>query len=328
MSRTPARLTLAALLPALALAVVPLSPASAGPRPETISLATGSSPEGITAGPGGTFYAGARAGGAVYQGDVRTGELTQLVASREGEVAVGLSYDAATGRVWVAGGATGDVTAYDARTGAALFTANAGEGRFLNDVAVTRDAVHVTDSRRNEVVVVPLGAGSALPAAGTLRVLTVAGDYVQPTGFGLNGIVPLPGGDLLAVSGGALYRIDPATGVADRLEIAGTALTGGDGLVLRGSTLYVVRGYGRNSIVVVKLDRAVSRGEVLGELTDPDFDVPTTAAFVAGDLYAVNGQFSTPDPALPTEVVRVDGTWAGRVRPLTRSDPCRAVAEG
>ena len=308
MSRTATRLTLAALLPAVALALVPLSPVSAGPRPEVIPLVTGSLPEGITAGPGGTFFAGSRADGAIYQGDVRTGELTQLVASRPGKVSAGLSYDAATGRVWAAGGPTGDVTAYDAQTGEQLFTANAGSGRFLNDVAVTKEAVYVTNSAADELIVIPLDIGATLPAPGTLRVLALTGDYVQPAGFGLNGIRPLPGGNLLAVSGGALYRIDPATGVADRLEISGTPLTSGDGLVLRGSTLYVVRGYGRNSIVVVKLDRAASQGQVLGELTDPDFDVPTTAAFVAGDLYAVNGQFSTPDPASPTEVVRVDGT--------------------
>lgn len=307
MSRTATR-SLAALLPAVALALTPLAPAAADQRPETVSLATGSSPEGITTGPGSTFFAGARADGAVYQGNVLTGELTRLVAGRQGEVAVGLLYDAATQRLWVAGGPTGDVTAYDPRTGAVLFTANAGSGRFLNDVAVTREAVYVTDSTKGEIVVVPLGTGGALPAAGTVEVLTVGGDYRQPAGFGLNGIRALPGGDLLTVSGGVLYVVDPQTGAADAVEVSGGRLTGGDGLVLRGSTLYVVRGFGRDSIAVVDLDRAAGTATVVGELTDRDFDVPTTAAFVAGDLYAVNGQFRTPDPSLPTEVVRVDGT--------------------
>lgn len=306
-ARTATR-TLAALVPAAALALVPLTSAGAADRPEIIPLVTGSSPEGISAGPGTSFFAGARADGAVYRGDVLTGELTELVAGQTGEIAVGLLYDAASKRLWVAGGTTGDVTAYDPDTGEVLFTANAGPGRFLNDVAVTRDAVYVTDSRTAQIVVIPLGARGALPEDGTFEALTVAGDYVQPTGFGLNGIRVLPGGDLGATSGGVLYRVDPVTGDADAFEIRGEQLTGGDGLVLRGSTLSVVRGYAdRESVVQVRLDLAKGTGQVVGELTDPDFNVPTTAAYVAGDLYVVNGQFDD-GPGEPTEVVRADGS--------------------
>ena len=301
-----------AAVAALALALAPLSPVGAADRPDTISLVTGSSPEGIAAGPGTTFFAGARADGAVYVGDVRQGTVRPLVAGRTGEVAVGLAYDAATKRIWVAGGATGDITAYDSRTGALLYTVNAGTGRFLNDVAITRDAVYVTDSRRNEILVVPLGRGASLPADGTAaRVLTVTGDYVQPAGFGLNGIRVLPGGDLLAVSGGALYVIDPATGVADRVEVSGlpsgrTSLSGGDGLELRGTTLYVVRGFNPTaSVVVLRLGQGGRTATFVEEITDADFNVPTTAALVAGDLLVVNGQFNDP-PTAPTEVVRVD----------------------
>jgi streptogramin lyase len=305
MSRTSSRS--AAVLTALALAVTPLSAAGAADRPDTISLVTGSSPEGISAGPGTTFFAGARADGAVYVGDVREGTVRQLVAGRAGEVAVGLLYDAATKRIWVAGGGTGDITAYDSRTGAPLFTVYTGPGRFLNDVAITRDAVYVTDSTKNQILVVPLGRGASLPPAGTAaRVLTVIGDYVQPTGFGLNGIRVLPGGDLLAVSGGRLYVVDPVTGVADRVEVQGATLTGGDGLELRGSTLYVVRGFNpRASVVVLRLGQGGRTATFVEEITDSDFNVPTTAALVAGDLLVVNGQFNDPATA-PTEVVRID----------------------
>ena len=198
------------VLTALALAVTPLSPVAADQRPDTISLVTGSSPEGISAGPGTTFFAGARADGAVYVGDVREGTVRQLVPGRPGEIAVGLLYDPATKRIWVAGGTTGDITAYDSRTGALLLTVETGPGRFLNDVAITREAVYVTDSRNDEILVVPLGRGARLPAPGTdAEVLTVTGDYVQPAGFGLNGIRVLPGGDLLAVSGGVLHVMTP-----------------------------------------------------------------------------------------------------------------------
>jgi DNA-binding beta-propeller fold protein YncE len=157
-------------------------------------LVTGSSPEGISAGPGTTFFAGSRADGAVYVGDVRERTVRPLVPRRTGAVAVGLLYDAATKRIWVAGGATGTVTAYDSRTGRLLFSADADTDTdatndpFLNDVVVTRDAVYVTDSRRGRLVVIPLGRDARLPAPGTSLTLPLTGDYVQPTGFGLNGI--------------------------------------------------------------------------------------------------------------------------------------------
>jgi hypothetical protein len=297
---------------ALPLVLAALSPAGAADRPDTISLVTGSSPEGISAGPGTTFFAGSRANGAVHVGDVGEGTVRELVPGKAGEVAVGLLYDAATKRIWVAGGNTGGITAYDSRTGAQLSTVNTGAGRFLNDVAITRDAVYVTDSTKNEILVVPLGRSASLPTAGTAaRALTITGDYVQPRGFGLNGIRVLPGGDLLSVSGGVLYVIDPATGVADRVEVSGlpdgrTKLSGGDGLELRGNTLYVVRGFHpAASVVVLRLGEGGRTATFVDEITDPDFNVPTTAALLAGDLLVVNGQFNDPATA-PTEVVRID----------------------
>ena len=112
-----------------------------------------------------------------------------------------------------------------------------------------------------------------------------------------------------AVDGNALYVIGPETGDTDAVEVRGEQLTGGDGLVLRGSTLYVVRGFGRESVVQLRLQPRRGTGRdgtasVVDELVDDDFNIPTTAAVVAGDLYVVNGQFR--DPGTATEVVRVD----------------------
>ncbi|MCW2614982.1 MAG: hypothetical protein JWN08_1976 [Frankiales bacterium] len=312
MSRTATR-TLAALLPAVALALTPLSAVSAAPapRPDTIPLAQGSLPEGISAGPGSTFFAGARRDGAVYVGHTTTGAVRQLVAGRQGETAVGLLHDAATGRLWVAGGSTGDITAYDASTGAVLYTVNTGAGRFLNDVAVTDDAVYVTDSTKPEVIVLDT-PGGALPT--TPRVVTLTGDYRQPAGFGLNGIRALPTGELLVVSGGVLYAFAPTTGAvapADRIELSGRQLTAGDGLVLDGRTLYVVNGYGGDEVAVVRLAADGDSARATGLLRDSDLDRPTTGAVIGDSLYVVNGRFGaiTNDPAadgrLDVDVVRL-----------------------
>jgi hypothetical protein len=323
-SRLTRTLAVVPLLVALSAAAL-TAPASAEPRhgsvrdlpgPAVLPLVTGSQPEGISAGPGATFFAGARSDGAVYVGDVRRAGLRRLVPGRAGEVAVGLLYDRATGRLWVAGGATGDIKAYDARSGRLLFEANTGTGRFLNDVAITPEAVYVTDSRTNELLVVPLGRRGRLPQQGTFERLRVTGDYVQPQGFGLNGIRALPTGELIAVSGGVLYVIDPVTGVADRVEVTGEQLTSGDGLVLDGRTLYVVRGYSnptdpgpdRDSVVELRLNRSFTRAAVIDEFRDATFDTPTTAALIAGDLFVVNGRFETigTTPSAPVYVTRID----------------------
>ena len=295
---TALRRTAAVLLPALAVALLPAASASASDGPDTIALQTGSLPEGITTGPGETFFAGARKDGAVRQYSAVTGELLRtVVAPREGEVAVGMLYDAATERLYVAGGATGDLTVYDAPTGTVLFTANAGPGRFLNDVTVTKDAAYFTDSLSAQLVVVPFGKRGALPSPEDVRVLSLGGDYVQPSGFGLNGIRDLPNGDLLVVSGGVLYVVDPQDGTADRVEQSGRALSGGDGLELVGRTLFVVNGYGGNEVVQLRLQKDFSATTVTTVLDQTDtpstLDRPTTGALVGGDLYVVNGRFGS-----------------------------------
>lgn len=295
MSRNTTR-CLAALLPVLALALAPLAPASASTGPDTIALQRGSLSEGITTGPGDTFFAGARSDGAVRQYSTRTGALVRsVVAPRQGEVAVGLLYDAATQRLYVAGGQTGDLTVYDARDGQVLYSANAGSGRFINDVTVTKRGAYFTDSTRAELLEVPFGPKGALPRPGTFTRLAVTGDYVQPQGIGLNGIRDLPNGDLITVSGGVLYAVEPVTGVADRVEQRGRPLSAGDGLELVGRALYVVNGYGGNEVVQLRLrtgnaETAVSR--VLDQDDTPSkLDRPTTGAVIGGDLYVVNGRF-------------------------------------
>ncbi|MCU1692208.1 MAG: hypothetical protein JWM64_1299 [Frankiales bacterium] len=299
-TRTGRLVAALALAPALALALA--APSGAASFPETVPLPDRSSPEGIAAGPGTTFFAGSRADGSVYRADARTGQGAVLVPGEAGGIAVGMQYDPSSGLLWVAGGTTGRITAYDGRTGrrVARYTApTTSKGRFLNDVDVTKDGVFVTDSLNAELLVVRSGALSRLP---------LRGDWVQQaSGNSANGIRVLPGGDLLVVSPTGLYRVSPTTGVADRLEqTGGRALAGGDGLVLRGSTLYVVVGYGgtSDSVTVASLDRAGRSFATTGELRDSDLERPTTAALIAGALYAVNGKFNTAG-ATTFEVVRV-----------------------
>ena len=222
-----------------------------------------------------------------------------------------MKYDRRTGLLWVAGGATGTVTAYDGhgrlvRRYTAPPTSNPA-GRFLNDVDVTRDGVFVTDSRNAELVVVRTYR-RRLPAAAELLPLT--GDWDQGPGNNANGIRRLPGGDLLVVDQGTLLRVDPDTGVATLLpQTGGQDLTNGDGLELRGSTLYVVYGFGDDSVAVAQLSKGATSYAVTGVLRKPepvedDLERPRTALFALGSRYVVNGKFGVT--TTDQEIVRLD----------------------
>jgi hypothetical protein len=288
-----------AAVPALA----PLSPVAAEPFPDRVPLADGSRPEGIAGGPGTTYFAGSRLDGAVYTGDLRTGSRRPLAPGTPGGMAVGMRYDPATGLVWVAGGTTGTVTAYDGRTGEQVLRAvapAAAAARFLNDVEVTRDRVYVTDSRNPELLVVD-------KATGSLSRLPLGGDWSQAPApaNSANGIRAVPSGDLLVVNRGALYLVDATTGSADRVETTGPALTAGDGLELVGDTLYVVFGFGRSTLAVVSLGAQARTAVVRGELPVVAAR-PTTMTVAAGRGWVVDGNFATANaPDSEHDVVQV-----------------------
>jgi sugar lactone lactonase YvrE len=297
------RVVLVALLAGLA---VPAALAGAASFPNVISLPNGWLPEGIAVGNGHTFYAGSRANGAVYRGDLQSGKGSVLVQGVAGRVATGLKYD--RGKLFVSGASTGKAWVYDARTGAQLREyqlATGPGGTFVNDVVVTKDGAFFTDSSRDVLYRVALGRNGSL---GDLQTLKLTGDFQFVTGFNLNGIDATANGQtLIAVqtNTGKLYRIDPKTGVASLIDLGGATLVNGDGILLHGRTLYVVQNQD-NKIAVVHLSPNVAKGTVARTITNPNLDVPTTIARFGAWLYAVNARFTTPPtPATPYTVVQV-----------------------
>jgi len=286
--------------------------AAVKPFPEVIALPDSWGPEGIATGRGTDFFAGARQGspfqGAIYKGDLRTGEGDILVPAQPGRFALGLKLDQRTNQLFVAGGPSGSGYIYDATTGedVAVFQFTTGPS-FVNDVVVTRDAAYFTDSLNPVIYVVPLGPGGKVPAQPSFTALPLTGDYQQVTGFNVNGIVATPDGESLIVvqsSTGLLYRVDPLTGIAEIIDLGGELVTNGDGLWLDGRTLYVVRNQ-LNRIAVVELDPTLTTGEYVEDITSPYFDIPTTVAEFGNALYAVNARFSTPILGAEYQVVRV-----------------------
>jgi sugar lactone lactonase YvrE len=274
--------------------------------PETLPLPNGWLPEGIAI-KGNTFYAGSRANGAIYRGDLRTGKGSVFIQGQAGRVATGLKV--AYNLLFVSGAGTGKAWVYDLKTGAQVreYQLATGAGAtFVNDVVVTNDAAYFTDSNRPVIYKVSLGKKHE-PAA-TAAAISLTGDYQHLAGFNLNGIDATPNGKtLVAVQSqtGKLFTINPATGATKLIDTGGVTVVNGDGILLQGKTLYVVQNQ-NNKIAVIRLSPDLSHGTVQRYITDSDFDVPTTIARKGNWLYAVNARFTTPPtPSTTYTVVQV-----------------------
>jgi sugar lactone lactonase YvrE len=277
---------------------------------DVIPLPNGFQPEGIASGNGTTFYVGSIPTGAVYRGDLQTGEGDVLVPAQAGRSSIGLKYDARTGLLFVAGGMTGYAYIYDGQTGA-----NVAEIQlttlpsFINDVIITNDAAYFTNSFQPELYRVPLANNGELPPAPTSEAIPLGGDYqFTPGGFNANGIDATSDGKTLIIvnsADGALYNVDPTTGIATRIDLGGGSVPNGDGILLQGNTLYVVQNV-LNQIAVAELNPDLTSGTIVDTITSTSFRVPTTIAKFGDALYAVNARFDTPPtPDTEYEVVRV-----------------------
>jgi sugar lactone lactonase YvrE len=278
------------------------------PFPDSIPLPNGFQPEGIASGTGTTFYVGSIPTGAIYRGDFLTGEGKILVEPHDGRSAIGLKYDPRTGLLYVSGGTTGKAFIYNGETGDLVAQIQLStQPSFINDVIITRDAVYFTNSFQPEIYRLPLGE-DAIPSS-TAETILLGGEYqFTPGGFNANGIAATPNGKTLIIvnsTEGALYQVDPETGIATHIHLGTGNVLNGDGILLRGNTLYVVQNQ-LNQIAVIDLSPDLSSGTVDSILTSPLFRVPTTIAWFGNSLYAVNARFGTPPtPDTDYNVVRV-----------------------
>jgi sugar lactone lactonase YvrE len=290
------------------LATAPAATADAGVFPTVISLPDGFQPEGIAVGVLPVAFFGSRADGDIFRVNLVSGRGS-VFSQGPGTGSFGMKVDLG-GRLFVGGGPSGTGRVVNAFTGDILASYSVATGTtFVNDVAITPQAAYFTDSFRPFLYKVPLGRHGELPDQSAVTSIPLTGDFVeQPTGFNANGIVRTPDGRALLViqSGtGLLFRVDPATGVATTVDLGGQLLTAGDGLAIRGRTLFAVQNQ-LNRVAVVNLNNAGTAGSVTEFLTDPGLDIPTGAGLFGDRVYVVNARFSTPPtPTTPYTAVAI-----------------------
>ena len=254
--------------------------------PSRIELPDGFRPEGITI-QGDQFFVGSIPTGDVYRGSLVTGEGSRIVQGHTNRAAIGMKVD--RGRLFVAGGPTGDAWVYDADSGATLasYELAAPGPTFVNDVVVTKDAAWFTDSMQAVLYRVPLGPNGE--PGSPAQTIPLTGDFVQQPGFNTNGIDATPNGRTLVIvqsSTGKLFTVTP-TGLTDEIGLAnGESVPNGDGILLDGKTLYVVQNQ-LNQVAVIELSPDLGSGTVVRRIGNADlepptvFDVPTTSPSTA-----------------------------------------------
>lgn len=301
-----------ALLAALVITLGLYTPSQAqGPvRPSYVLPGEAVFPEGIAYQQRtGQFYVSSTTDGTIFRG-----ELDEPVASvflpggQDGRtLAAGLKVDD-EGRLFIATGPLGNVYIYDTATGALIATLSNGlpsNATFVNDIAIAKDGTaYATDS------VAPYLYRITENAAGQFeleRFIDFTGTALQyQPGFNVNGIAASQNGKYLIVvqsNTGKLFRIEIATRQVTPIDLGGATVTAGDGILLRGRSLYVVR----NSLALitkVQLAGDLSSGTIVSETTDPSFIFPTTIAQARGRLLVVNSQFNNRGrtPVLPFTV--------------------------
>lgn len=262
----------------------------------------------------GDFFVGSTTDGTVFQGNIEERETEVfLEGGKDGRTtAIGMKLDD-WGRLFISGGPTGQMFVYDAKSGELIAKFDNGLGEeetFVNDVTLTPNGdAYFTDSATPNLYRVFTNEADELEFEQFINFEGTPLMYEE--GFNLNGIAATGDGQYLITvqsNTGELFRIDTADKEVIEIDLGGETLTNGDGLVLDGQTLYVVRNQ-QALIVPVELSSDYSSGTVGKTFTDASFKTPTTAAKAGDRLLVVNSQFAAREsgnPDLPFTVSAVE----------------------
>ena len=265
-------------------------------HPKVVSLPDGFQPEGIDTQGANRFFVGSIPTGDIFKGDLRIADSGDdpFIDAPDGRSAIGLSLR--RGVLFVAGGATGEAYAYNARTGRDLgaFVLTTDE-TFVNDVITTRTAAYFTDSFNQRLYKIPIRGSRGF---GDPEVLPLTGDIQFTEGFNANGIDATRNGKTLVMvqsNTGKLFTVDADTAESTEIDLGGETVINGDGILLQGRRLWVVQN-SDELLTLVRLSPDRSSGVAVDRFTDETFDVPTTVARAGNRLAIVNARFGVEDP--------------------------------
>jgi len=275
-------------------------------------------PEGIGVNKAnGDVFVGSTTDGTIYRGSLGTATnndpvtLEPFLAGGKdgGTAATGIKVDE-EGRLWVAGRDTGRAFVYDATTGELIqaLQTPAADRTLINDLTFTPDAAFFTDSFRPVIWRVERSnqqVGTEMEPWLDLTETIIPTN--AETGFGLNGISASDDGSVLLTvhfDTGRLFRIDIADRQVTEVDLGEDLLTTGDGILLDGQDLLVVREK-PGGIYPVRLNADLTAGSV-GEPFGEDLLLPTTVAEYNREALVVNSQLNDQEsPTLPFTVARI-----------------------
>jgi superoxide dismutase, Cu-Zn family len=272
-------------------------------------------PEGIALAPDASaVFTGSSNDGTIYRVPLDGSEAQKfsLGGSPGRTAALGMKVHS-NGKLIVAGGGSGMVAILDTTTGMTERVLRSLEAppSYMNDLTVTGDGtVYVTDSFRPFLYRFNVNEPSGVLEP-WLDLSTTPIEY-QPGQINLNGIVSSADGTHLVTVQlvmGQLWHIDTVTQAVTEISLE-QPLTAGDGLVLEGTTLYVVQN-SLKQISVLELAEDYSAANLTRTIQDANFKFPTTAVLHNGELLVVNAQLDklkTNAPVQPFYIARVSLT--------------------
>jgi Cu-Zn family superoxide dismutase len=275
-------------------------------------------PEGVAVDPTtGVLYANSANTGVIVRIDPATGatsilgdplNMAEARPAMPKSVALGLKSDGA-GRIWVAGARDGSMHVVDIATGRRLARFTTPEGPWLiNDVVLTPDAAYFTDSLRPVMWRVSRDAVADAALEPWLSFEGTALDFGEAPN--LNGIAATPDGRFLIVvhaKTGRLFRIATGTREIAAIGTGGAELSSGDGLVLDGQRLFVVR-QSAGEVVALNLSADLLTATETKRIKPDELAWPATAAISGNRLIVANSQLNrraSGDPVLPFSLVSI-----------------------
>ena len=196
--------------------------------------------------------------------------------------------------LFVCGGLTGTAHVYNSHTGALVaqyqFAPNATS--LINDVVLTAHGAYFTDSYNPDIYEIPIGPFGHLGRAVTIPLNGPVAAF-SAAGLNLNGIAATADGSTLIVDNTVLdklFTVNPVTGASAAIDVAGLIPNSMDGLLLEGSSLWVVENT-VNTVIRVTLSHDLSSGTITSTITNPLFEDPTTVAKYGNELALPNGRY-------------------------------------